>query len=108
MGMKNNRTICSKHDEIKTLSDGISSTLEAVIRSLKGQIDDGIIDRLGELKLCADDIYTLAEDAKEDGQDMESGLSDKKTQIEKLEDRVDELEEFVAELEDEVKELKQD
>lgn len=91
MGMTNGRTICSKHDEIKTLAGEISTTLEAIIYELEGLIDDGIIDRLGDLKTNADSIYDLAVDAKKDGQSMENGLDDKKETIGKLEDRVDEL-----------------
>lgn len=97
MGMKYGRTICSKHDEIKTRAEKISdlasvqkyvdSFTDKEIDALDQLVDSNPLLRsfLEALVTEADTIYRLADDAKEDGQSMESGLGDKRERIRELE-----------------------
>ncbi len=90
--MKNRTTICSKHDEVIGLADEI----EELLLSL------GETDLVTQLPILSrvQNIRSLTEDAKEDGQSMEAGLDRKRDQIKKLEDRVEELKEQIMELEE--------
>lgn len=117
MGMTNGRTICSKHDEIRDLSERIlkladgqkypDSFTEEEIDALNEHIEESIILQrfLGLLKDDADTIYVLADTAKEDGQSMENGLSYKRERIEELEKEKGELETQVRKLEEEKEDL---
>lgn len=97
MGMKHGRTICSKHDEIKTRAlrieslarggESVASFTKAETQYLNQLIDSNPLLQflLKILAAEASEIYYLAEDAKEDGQSMESGLGDKRKRVRELE-----------------------
>lgn len=71
MGMTNGRTICSKHDEIMKLAEGIQSLCQ-------GDVNPSDLSTLfSDIQDKAEQIDQLAADAKEDGQSMESGLDEK-------------------------------
>jgi hypothetical protein len=96
MGMTKGRTICSKHDEILTLSERLSNILsgqksitsfsDTEAGTLEDTIDNCSVLQtfLWLLKGDVDTIHRLADDAKQDGISMESGLDRKRTELREL------------------------
>lgn len=103
MGMTNGRTICSKHDEIMTLSDRLTHLLsrqdsvpsfsDIEIEYLEDTIENSeILQRfLGLLKDDVDTIYVLADTAKVDGVSMETGLGENREEIVSLKSQIFDL-----------------
>jgi peptidoglycan hydrolase CwlO-like protein len=118
MGMTNGRTICSKHDEIKTLSerlanylsmqDSVPSFSDYEVETLEDVIENSeILQRfLGLLKDDADTIFHLADNAKSDGQSMENGLDTKREEITSLESQISDLKADARELSETLEEAK--
>jgi hypothetical protein len=112
------RTICSKHDEIKTISerlvnllsgqDSVASFTDYEIEELKDVIENSkILQRfLGFLGEESYIIYGLADNAKEDGQSMENGLDTKREKITSLESQISDLEYDAKEREEVLDEAK--
>jgi hypothetical protein len=111
MGMTNGRTICSKHEEIKHLSDRLANYLsmqdyvpsfsDYETETLENTIENSeILQRfLGLLKDDVDTIFVLADNAKVDGQSMETGLDTKREKIVSLEGQISDLKSEVTDLE---------
>lgn len=106
MGMKNGRTICSKHDEIKLLSERLENLLsrqtsidsfsDTEVETLEDTIENCpvLLKFLSLLKEDAGAIYHLADNAKDDGQAMENGLNEKKDRIDKLLEDIEDIEDY--------------
>ena len=79
MGMTRGTTICSKHDDIKSTAIEIQELLDK---------KDANYEEYECSQLC-DNIITLAEDAKQDGQSMEDALREKSART--VLDKIDKL-----------------
>jgi hypothetical protein len=72
--MSSKRLICDVHDEIMKISKSIEN--KTYPRYINSMTEEDMRDMLDDINSRMNDIYYLAEEAKEYGQHMESRLRD--------------------------------
>lgn len=102
MGMTGGSTICSKHDDI--LRDAYSIQ-DSASGASKTSTQEELMEIISHMEGMARDISTTAEQAKQDGQAMEDGLTRKRDHIQDIEKDYEKLEKELSALEGERDEL---